>query len=133
MGVTGVGGVFFRAKDPKALSRWYAEMLGVGASEWGIWQPESGPSVFLPFAADTGSQRVATPLRVLHVTSGLGTGGAELMLERLVSSADQRSITSAVLSLGSRSDIGDRIAAAVEELQFGHGVGAVEYQRDREA
>ena len=34
------------------------------------------------------------------------------MLERLVSSADQRAITSAVLSLSSRSDIGDRIAAS---------------------
>ena len=53
MGVTGIGGIFFRAKDPKALSAWYAETLGVGAGEWGVWQPEAGPSVFLPFAADT--------------------------------------------------------------------------------
>jgi glyoxylase I family protein len=27
--VTGIGGVFFRAKDPEALSRWYADNLGV--------------------------------------------------------------------------------------------------------
>jgi hypothetical protein len=27
--VTGIGGIFFRANDPQALSRWYAEHLGV--------------------------------------------------------------------------------------------------------
>ena len=53
MGVTGIGGIFFRAKDPEALSLWYAQHLGVGAGEYGQWQPEAGPSVFSPFAADT--------------------------------------------------------------------------------
>jgi predicted enzyme related to lactoylglutathione lyase len=53
MGVTGIGGIFFRAKDPKAMSAWYAEHLGVGAGEWGVWQTEAGPSVFSPFSADT--------------------------------------------------------------------------------
>jgi predicted enzyme related to lactoylglutathione lyase len=53
MGVTGIGGVFFRAKDPKALSAWYAEHLGVGSGEWGLWNPAAGPSVFSPFKADT--------------------------------------------------------------------------------
>jgi hypothetical protein len=27
--VTGIGGMFFRAHDPTALARWYAEHLGV--------------------------------------------------------------------------------------------------------
>lgn len=53
MGVTGVGGIFFRAKDTKAISAWYAEHLGVGTEEWGVWQTEAGPSVFSPFSADT--------------------------------------------------------------------------------
>jgi predicted enzyme related to lactoylglutathione lyase len=53
MGVTGIGGVFFRAKDPKALSAWYAEHLGVGSGEWGLWNPAAGPSLFSPFKADT--------------------------------------------------------------------------------
>jgi len=26
--VTGIGGMFFRARDPDALARWYAEHLG---------------------------------------------------------------------------------------------------------
>ena len=33
--VTGIGGVFFKAKDPKALAAWYAEHLGVKLEDWG--------------------------------------------------------------------------------------------------
>ena len=29
MPVTGIGGLFFRARDPKALGKWYLEHLGV--------------------------------------------------------------------------------------------------------
>src|SRR5438445_10773419 len=27
--VTGIGGIFFKAKDPEALARWYREHLGI--------------------------------------------------------------------------------------------------------
>jgi predicted enzyme related to lactoylglutathione lyase len=53
MGVTGIGGFFFRAQDPKALAAWYAEHLGVGDGEWGMWHPAGGQSVFAPFDAGT--------------------------------------------------------------------------------
>ena len=53
MGVTGIGGIFFRARDPDVLKNWYATHLGVGTGEWGFWQPAAGPSIFSPFAADT--------------------------------------------------------------------------------
>jgi predicted enzyme related to lactoylglutathione lyase len=53
MGVTGIGGIFIRAKDTKALAAWYADHLGVGAGEWGAWQTEAGPSVFSPFKMDS--------------------------------------------------------------------------------
>lgn len=33
--VTGIGGVFFKAKDPKALSEWYRVHLGVPVQAWG--------------------------------------------------------------------------------------------------
>lgn len=36
MGVTGIGGFFFRAHDPEALAAWYAEHLGVGGREMGL-------------------------------------------------------------------------------------------------
>jgi predicted enzyme related to lactoylglutathione lyase len=53
MGVTGIGGFFFRAKDPDRLRDWYIEHLGVGSAPYGAWETEGGPSVFAPFAADT--------------------------------------------------------------------------------
>ena len=62
MAVLGIGGLFFRARDPEALSRWYREHLNVGAGcaapgageagEW-VWTTLGGPIVFAPFAADT--------------------------------------------------------------------------------
>jgi predicted enzyme related to lactoylglutathione lyase len=33
--VAGIGGVFFRARDPDRLRTWYAEHLGVELAEWG--------------------------------------------------------------------------------------------------
>jgi len=33
--VTGIGGIFFKAKDPKALSAWYKQHLGIDVQEWG--------------------------------------------------------------------------------------------------
>ena len=63
MPVTGMGGYFFRAKDPEGLTAWYKEHLGVGGgigadpitghtNEW-VWYYEGGPMVFSPFKADT--------------------------------------------------------------------------------
>ncbi len=62
MGVTGIGGLFFRSQDPEALAAWYREMLGIGAgcvadadvapNEW-FWATAAGPTVFAPFKADT--------------------------------------------------------------------------------
>jgi len=53
MGVTGIGGFFFRAQDPDALRAWYVEHLGVGSAPYGKWETQAGPSVFAPFKADT--------------------------------------------------------------------------------
>lgn len=53
MGVTGIGGIFFRARDPEALGAWYEEHLGVGGGEHGIWMQDAGPTVFSPFPADS--------------------------------------------------------------------------------
>ncbi|MEM0936460.1 MAG: VOC family protein [Pseudomonadota bacterium] len=50
----GIGGFFFRAKDPEALAAWYAEHLGVAPSEGGApWQQEAGFTVFAPFPDQT--------------------------------------------------------------------------------
>jgi predicted enzyme related to lactoylglutathione lyase len=62
MPVLGVGGIFFRAQDPEALSAWYRDHLGVGAGcaaegtgapdEWS-WKVQGGPLVFAPFESGT--------------------------------------------------------------------------------
>jgi len=46
---TGIGGVFFRARDIAALAAWYETHLGVP----GFWMQEADPTVFAPFKADT--------------------------------------------------------------------------------
>jgi len=60
--VRGIGGIFFKSKDPKSLSRWYAENLGVPPESWGgavfKWRDHEGAgqdayTVWSPFAADT--------------------------------------------------------------------------------
>ena len=53
MGVTGIGGFFFRAKDPDAMRAWYVEHLSVWSDPYGSWDTQAGPSVFAPFPADT--------------------------------------------------------------------------------
>ena len=55
--VTGIGGLFFRARDPAALGRWYLENLGVTLTPTDYdeppWQQEAGPTVFAPFPERT--------------------------------------------------------------------------------
>ena len=33
--ITGVGGIFLKSKDPKALARWYRDVLGIPLERWG--------------------------------------------------------------------------------------------------
>jgi predicted enzyme related to lactoylglutathione lyase len=55
--VTGIGGFFFRAKDPAALSLWYKSHLGIDPvpADYGqrSWTQEAGPTVFAPFEETT--------------------------------------------------------------------------------
>ena len=53
MPVTGIGGFFFRAKDPVALKQWYQEHLGVVLARGAPWDQEAGPTVIMPFGEDT--------------------------------------------------------------------------------
>jgi glyoxylase I family protein len=56
--VLGIGGFFFRSKDPKGLGTWYQENLGVNLTPTSYdaepWNQEAGPTVFAPYDADTG-------------------------------------------------------------------------------
>ena len=69
----GVGGVFLKARDPKALSAWYAEHLGIPDQDGGSLAfdgPEStGMTVFAHFPLDSkyfgeGGQQTMVNFRV---------------------------------------------------------------------
>ncbi len=59
--VRGIGGIFWKARDPKALAAWYRDHLGVPVEDWGgasfKWAEHDArgdaSTVWSPFAADT--------------------------------------------------------------------------------
>jgi len=52
--VEGIGGIFFRARNPQALAKWYEDNLGITNVETGgPWTQQAGMTVFSPFPADT--------------------------------------------------------------------------------
>jgi len=59
--VLGIGGIFFKAKDPAALINWYRDVIGLQIENWGgvVLRPEAmaahpgAATVFSPFKADT--------------------------------------------------------------------------------
>ncbi len=59
--VTGIGGIFLRARDPKALSAWYVQHLGIEMSDYGgvtfLWTDEipagTGMTTWTLFPEDT--------------------------------------------------------------------------------
>lgn len=60
--VTGIGGIFFKARDPAALRAWYQQHLGIDVQAWGgavfRWTdangaPTPGSSVWSIAAADS--------------------------------------------------------------------------------
>jgi predicted enzyme related to lactoylglutathione lyase len=83
--VTGIGGVFLRSKDPKALQAWYAEHLGVAVTEYGVsfeWSDEvpkgTGATAWAAFPQDTtyfgeGQQAVMIDYRVDDIDAMLST------------------------------------------------------------
>jgi predicted enzyme related to lactoylglutathione lyase len=58
--VTGIGGIFFKSRDPKALSAWYRDHLGLEVTDWGgaifRWGGADslpGMTIWSPFAQDS--------------------------------------------------------------------------------
>lgn len=52
--ITGIGGLFFRAKDPEALTKWYADNFGIVNDVNGEpWTQVGGMTVFQPFEKDS--------------------------------------------------------------------------------
>jgi predicted enzyme related to lactoylglutathione lyase len=73
---TGIGGVFFRARDPDALRAWYAKHLGIELEDYGgttFASSDGDQTVWAIFPADTGY---------------FGPSGQELMVNYRVSDLD---------------------------------------------
>ena len=55
--VLGIGGFFFRSKDPKALAKWYEDNLGINpvptSYDGAAWETQGGTTVFAPFPETT--------------------------------------------------------------------------------
>jgi catechol 2,3-dioxygenase-like lactoylglutathione lyase family enzyme len=43
--VVGIGGIFFKARDPETLRAWYRDHLGLDVTEWGgvTFEPSTAP------------------------------------------------------------------------------------------
>jgi predicted enzyme related to lactoylglutathione lyase len=73
--ITGVGGVFFKSKDPKALSAWYRDVLGLKIEPWGgsmlRYDAPSHPPmvVWSPFAPN--SEEMAGSTREFMINFGV--------------------------------------------------------------
>ena len=56
--VSGIGGFFFRAREPKVLAQWYQDHLGIFVTpqkaEDPVWEQQAGPTSITPFAEKTG-------------------------------------------------------------------------------
>jgi glyoxylase I family protein len=55
--VLGIGGLFFRSRDPQQLAQWYQLHLGIDPvpTDYShqVWQQAAGPTAFGPFPMDT--------------------------------------------------------------------------------
>jgi len=78
--VSGIGGVFLRARDPQALARWYAEHLGLEIEAWNgaVLHWQGGEStVWSAFPPDTAyfgrdDQQAMVNYRVADLDAMLG-------------------------------------------------------------
>lgn len=55
--VTGIGGFFFRSRDPEALAVWYETHFGISGPGASVddqpWRQEAGTTAFAPFKQDS--------------------------------------------------------------------------------
>jgi predicted enzyme related to lactoylglutathione lyase len=83
--VTGIGGIFLRAHDPKALAAWYSQHLGIKLNDWGgaqfLWSDEVPPT--------TGSTAWSLfPVNTQYFGPGTPTGPQSAMVNYRVDDLD---------------------------------------------
>jgi glycosyltransferase involved in cell wall biosynthesis len=81
-------------------------------------------TVTAPQAVPALSPAVPRRLRIVHLITGLGTGGAETMLEKLLNTMDRSRFDNRVVSLSTEGVIGPRLRAhGIEVTSLGMGRG----------
>lgn len=70
--ITGVGGIFFKSKDPKALMAWYRDVLGIDVEAWGgaqlRYDAPRHPPVVIVTAFDLATKEMAPSTREFMLT-----------------------------------------------------------------
>ncbi|MBA3428747.1 MAG: VOC family protein [Actinobacteria bacterium] len=111
--VTGIGGVFLRAKDPAALAAWYAANLGVAIENEG--------GTYSTLAASDGDQTVWATFS--HDTDSFGRPEQQAMVNYRVRDLDAM--------LAQLRAAGVAVEERIEELEFGRFGWAVDPEGNR--
>jgi len=102
--VTGIGGIFFKAKNPKALVQWYRRHLGI--------QIEETAALFTWRSGKDGKRKGHTVWSIFPArTDYFGKGGASFMINYRVKNLDR---VLAALGKG-----GVKLEGKVEEGEYG--------------
>ena len=96
--VTGIGGIFFNARDPVALRAWYKAHLAVDVQDWGgaafRWtdeagKPTAGTTICIGDAAGVSSPRQAQQGRALAASRGAMSLGLHRVSRRKINREPQ--------------------------------------------
>src|SRR6195952_4912574 len=84
--VTGIGGVFFKARDPEGLRAWYRRHLGLDVQEWGGLAFPPAPTQ--PAASTPPLAAHTTWLNIASDSDYCGGRGAPFMINYRVADLD---------------------------------------------
>ena len=126
--VTGIGGIFFKSRDPKELKQWYQQHLGIMSDEYGAtfsWRDENEPeqigsTVWAPFPHDSKYFDPCTaPFMINYRVADLD-GLLAALREEGVTAEDRIEITITVASRGSmtRKEIESSCGSHLEHIRI---------------